>query len=165
MFCTPLPAQPGGPLMSSLWQVTVWLTLPGEHKMDTALQASLLLGAEQRWTENSFDLNLPMSAHQPFVAKLSRFSLQMFWLQWRVGHSWNHDDCSWGGQKWPRGCTQACVTVGLGWFLSSFSLSLVLACKIVLVWPSQDRYSELSSSPRWWLPLLPHWKHKSSGWK
>lgn len=45
--------------------------------MDTVLQVSLLLRAEQRGTENSFDLDLPWSAHQaPFVGKLSPVFLE-----------------------------------------------------------------------------------------
>ena len=39
-------------------------------------------------------------------------------------------------------------------FVSSFSLSRAPGCKNGLVWPSQDRHSELSSPPRWWVPLL-----------
>lgn len=61
---------------------------------------------------------------------------------------------------------RGCITVWLGWFLPSFSFFSAPTCKIGLVWPSQDRHSELSASPRWRLPLVsPLWKRKPSGWK
>lgn len=60
---------------------------------------------------------------------------------------------------------RGCVTVWLGWFLSSLFFSHAPTCKSGLVWPIQNRHSGLPASLRWWLPLVsPLWKHKPSGW-